>query len=174
MAKKAPSKKEDSQIEDPQIKLEDPQDENRQIVVHAQYLKDLSFESPAAPDCFVEPYENPNVEINVNVASQRVNDDMVEAVLKMKAVSTVKEKTLFVVELTYAGLMSVTGAKEEEVQAIVMIEGPRLLFPFARAILSDMTKEGGFVPFNMQPLDFASLYKNRLGPGTNEGSKTIN
>ena len=134
----------------------------QQISIHAQYVKDLSFESPAAPHCFVETLGQPDVQIRVNVAAKRINDNLFEVELKLAATAKVEEKILFVTELAYAGLMSATNINDDNIQPFMMIEGPRLLFPFARAIMSDATRDGGFLPLNLNPIDFVALYQNNV------------
>ncbi len=135
---------------------------HQQISVHAQYVKDLSFESPAAPDCFVKALGQPDVQIGVNVTSKRVNETLFEVELKLAATAKIEEKILFVTELAYAGLMSATNISDDKIQPLMMIEGPRLLFPFARAIMSDTTRDGGFLPLNLNPIDFIALYQNNV------------
>ena len=137
-------------------------DSQQQISVHAQYVKDLSFESPAAPDCFIKTIGQPDVKIGVNVGAQRVNEKIFEVELKLVATATVDEQTLFIAELAYAGLISATGVADKNLQALMMTEGPRLIFPFARAIMSDITRDGGFLPLNLNPIDFVALFKNNL------------
>ena len=135
-------------------------DSQQQINIHAQYVKDLSFESPTAPDCFVEALGQPDVQIGVNVTSQRINETLFEVQLKLTATARVEEQTLFIAELIYAGLISATGVADGNLQPLMMTEGPRLLFPFARAIMSDITRDGGFLPLNLNPIDFVALYKS--------------
>ena len=137
-------------------------DNHQQISIHAQYVKDLSFESPAAPDCFVKTLGQPDVQIGVNVTAQRVNETLFEVELKLTATAKVEDKTLFVAELVYAGLMSATNVLDDSLKPLMMIEGPRLLFPFARAIMSEMTRDGGFLPLNLNPIDFVAFYKNNM------------
>ena len=137
-------------------------DNRQQISVHAQYVKDLSFESPAAPDCFVKTLGQPDVQIGVNVTAQRINETLFEIELILTATAKVEEKILFVAELSYAGLMSATNISDDNIQRLMMIEGPRLLFPFARAIMSDTTRDGGFLPLNLNPIDFIALYQNNV------------
>ena len=135
-------------------------DNEQQISIHAQYVKDLSFESPTAPDCFVNSLGQPNVQIGVNVSTKRINETLFEVELALTATANVEEKTLFVTELAYAGLMSATNINDNNIQPLMMVEGPRLLFPFARAIMSDTTRDGGFLPLNLNPIDFVALYRN--------------
>ena len=138
----------------------------QQIGVHAQYVKDISFESPAAPECFIKTLGQPDVQIEVNVTAQRINETLFEVQLKLMATAEVEKKTLFIAELVYAGLMSAANTADSNLQSLMMTEGPRLLFPFARAIISDMTRDGGFLPLNLNPIDFVALYKSNM---TNSG-----
>ena len=142
-------------------------DNQQQRSVHAQYVKDLSFESPATPDCFIKTLGQPDVQIGVNVTAKRINETLFEVELILTATAKVEEKILFVAELSYAGLMSATNISDNNIQPLMMIEGPRLLFPFARAIMSDTTRDGGFLPLNLNPIDFVALYRNNL-PDTEE------
>ena len=143
----------------------------QQIGVHAQYVKDISFESPAAPDCFVKALGQPDVQIEVNVTAQRINETLFEVQLKLMAIAKVEDQTLFIAELVYAGLMSATSIPDNNLQPLMMTEGPRLLFPFARAIMSDMTRDGGFLPLNLNPIDFVALYKSNMTNSEEKGGK---
>ena len=149
-------------------------DPQQQISVHAQYVKDLSFESPATPDCFIKTLGQPDVQIGVNVTSKRINETLFEVELILTATAKVKEKILFVTELAYAGLMSATNISDDNIQALMMTEGPRLLFPFARAIMSDTTRDGGFLPLNLNPIDFIALYRNNVADSEGEHKKESN
>ena len=149
-------------------------DTQQQISVHAQYVKDLSFESPAAPDCFINTLGQPDVQIGVNVNAKGINETLFEVELILTATAKIEEKVLFVAELSYAGLMSATNTSEDNIQPLMMIEGPRLLFPFARAIMSDTTRDGGFLPLNLNPIDFAALYQNNVSESEQEDKKESN
>ena len=149
-------------------------DTRQQISVHAQYVKDLSFESPAAPDCFVKTLGQPDVQIGVNVAAKRINETLFEVELILTATAKIEEKILFVAELSYAGLMSATNISDNDVQPLMMIEGPRLLFPFARAIMSDTTRDGGFLPLNLNPIDFFALYQSNISDSEQKDNKESN
>ena len=135
---------------------------NRQIVVHAQYVKDLSFENPNSPDILLATPSQPDVEIMVNVGAKNIGDDQFEVMLNLGAKAKANEKVLFLVDLTYAGIVSCPGVDPQNVNQMVMIEAPRLLFPFARAIVSDVTRDGGFMPLNIQPVDFVAVYQHNL------------
>ena len=134
----------------------------RQIIVHAQYVKDLSFENPNAPRVLIEGAGQPDVEITVNVGAQLIGENQYEVTLNLAAKATAKDSVLFLVDLTYAGLGSPEGTPADEINPLIMIEAPRLLFPFARAIISDATRDGGFMPLNIQPVDFVAVYQHNL------------
>ncbi len=135
---------------------------DRRILVHAQYIKDLSFENPNAPRVLMEGSTQPDVEITVNVGAQLINEDQYEVALNLAAKASFKKTALFLVDLTYAGLVTPEGADTDEINPLIMIEAPRLLFPFARAIISDATRDGGFMPLNIQPVDFVAVYQHNL------------
>ena len=137
-----------------------------QIIVHAQYIKDLSFENPNAPQILIEGPSQPDVEIAVNVGAELINKEQYEVTLKIAAKAIAGETTLFLVDLTYAGLVTPEGATAGEVSPLIMIEAPRLLFPFARAIISEATRDGGFMPLNIQPVDFIAVYKHNIAQKT--------
>jgi preprotein translocase subunit SecB len=135
---------------------------NRQILVHAQYVKDLSFENPNAPRVLMEGSNQPDVEITVNVGAMLIDENQYEVTLNLAAKASSGETALFLVDLTYAGLVTPEGATADEINPLIMIEAPRLLFPFARAIISDATRDGGFMPLNIQPVDFVAVYQHNL------------
>jgi preprotein translocase subunit SecB len=136
-------------------------DQVQQMVIHSQYIKDFSFENPEAPQVMMEKGGQPEIQINVNVTAKPLNEErLFETVLSIRATAKRDDKNIFIVELDYAGIMSVAKNVEEKVlHPIIMIEGPRLLFPFARAILSEITQSGGFMPLNIQPIDFVQVYQ---------------
>ena len=134
----------------------------RRILVHAQYVKDLSFENPNAPSVLMNETTQPDVEITVNVGAQLINENQYEVTLNLAAKASSDETALFLVDLTYAGIVTPEGASNDEINPLIMIEAPRLLFPFARAIISDATRDGGFMPLNIQPVDFVAVYQHNL------------
>ena len=140
----------------------DDADTTRQIAVHEQYIKDLSFENPNAPGVLIEGASQPDVEITVNVSAQLHGNNQYEVTLNIAAKATANDTALFLVDLTYAGLVSPKSTPNDEINALIMIEAPRLLFPFARAIISDCTRDGGFMPLNIQPVDFVAVYQHNL------------
>jgi preprotein translocase subunit SecB len=132
------------------------------IGVITQYVKDLSFESPAAPQSIRNRTAAPAINISVNVQSRRGQENEVEVELRLEATAKDGETVLFAIELVYAGLFRLTNIPQENVMPVVMIECPRLLFPFARQIIADASRNGGFPPLLIDPIDFVQLYRQRL------------
>lgn len=130
-----------------------------QLRVLAQYVRDLSFESPAAPDSLAAGQTAPQVEINVDVQSRRREDGLFESDLRISASATRGDATVFLAELVYGGLFEISSVPNEALEPILLIECPRLLFPFARRVLSDATADGGYPPLLLEPIDFVSLYR---------------
>lgn len=130
--------------------------------VIGQYIKDLSFESPNAPNFGMQPNQAPalNVQINVNAQPMSETDFIVELAIEGRAESD--SKVLFAIELVYGGVFRITGVPQESLHPLVLIECPRLLFPFARAIVADTVRDGGFPPLMLDPVDFAALYRQRM------------
>jgi preprotein translocase subunit SecB len=138
------------------------------LVVNIQYVKDLSFEVPGAPAIYTQLRSPPRVDINLDVQARRVHEgqDVFEVVLAIRAeakeaVETGEGQRVFVAELAYGGVFTLTGIPPESVEPILLVECPRMLFPFARNILSDTTREGGFPPVLLQPIDFVALWQSR-------------
>ena len=131
----------------------------RQLTIHAQYIKDFSFENPNTPKVLIEDLDQPDVEINVSVAAKLIGNNQYEVLLNLSAKAVAGKTVMFLVDLTYAGLISPQGVTREDINPLIMIEGPRLLFPFARALISNATRDGGFMPLNIQPIDFVAVYR---------------
>jgi len=133
------------------------------IQINAQYIKDLSFESPRAPMVLQEQAQ-PAIEVSVDVKAHRLAEKSFEVVLSASADAKTDSGQVFLVELTYAGVFTLDGVSEQQVAQILLVECPRLLFPFARAIIADATRDGGFPPLMIQPVDFARLFaENQTG-----------
>lgn len=128
----------------------------------AQYLKDLSFENPNAPQTLAPQPNQPDINISVNVNAKNLapTDFEVELHLEAKAVSA--GKVIFAAELLYGGLFRMENFPQNMLHPAVLIECPRMLFPFARQILADATRNGGFPPLMLDPIDFASMYQKRI------------
>jgi preprotein translocase subunit SecB len=132
--------------------------------VLAQYVKDLSFENPRAPRSLVQqnPPQAPNIEIQVNVNAKPMADSDAEVELKIEGKAGSGADLLFSFELTYAGVFRIQNVAEQDHGPLVLIECPRLLFPFARQIIADAVRNGGFPPLMIDPIDFVGLYRQRL------------
>ena len=126
-----------------------------------QYTKDLSFEAPGAPASLRARQQAPEISIGVNVNANPLGDDYdVQLTINGKAVAG--EETLFVVELVYGGVFKLSGFKKEHLLPVLFIECPRILFPFARQIVSEATQNGGFPPLRIDPIDFAQMFQRRM------------
>lgn len=133
--------------------------EDLRLEINTQYVKDLSFENPNAPLIYTETNMSPELEVQIDVATNRLQERVFESVLKTRIVAKFKDKVAFLVELEYAGLITLgSGIPESDFQPLLQIEAPRHLFPFARAILSNATRDGGFPPLLINPVDFGELY----------------
>ncbi len=130
------------------------------MMVNAQYLKDFSFENPNAPQSLQQTGE-PNVQIAIDVNAGQVADKAFEVTLALRAEGKTGENTLFIVEIAYAGIFSLGEVPDEYKAPLLYIEAPRQLFPFARAIIADAVRDGGFPPLMIQPVDFVSMYQQR-------------
>ena len=131
------------------------------IQINAQYIKDLSFEAPSTPNILSKiQHEAPDVNINVNVNAQNIQNDLFEVQIVINATCNVADETAFISELVYGGLFKIN-VPSEHLQAILLIECPRLLFPFARNIIADTTRDGGFPPLMIAPVDFVAMFQNQ-------------
>jgi preprotein translocase subunit SecB len=145
------------------------------LVVNVQYIKDLSFEVPNAPEIYATLRNAPAVQINLDVQARALQEgqNVYEVVLAVKAEAREavqnggEGRPVFIAELQYAGVFTLNGVSPESVEPMLLIECPRLLFPFARAVLSDVTREGGFPPVMLQPIDFVGLWQSRRQQAAN-------
>lgn len=135
--------------------------EGPQLRVLTQYIKDLSFENPNAPRSLGGMETAPAIEIQINVNVQRLSDTDFEVVLSIQGEAKSKDDVMFLVELAYAGLFRLTSIPEDNLEAVLLIECPRQIFPFARRIVADATRDGGFPPLMVDPIDFVGLYQQR-------------
>lgn len=132
------------------------------LTLHGQYIKDLSFENPRAPQSLIEQ-KQPQLTLNVNVTTRQFDPKTFEVALTIEASAVTPEKEpLFVLELVYAGTVSLGEVPQDAMGPLLLIETPRLLFPFARAIVANATREAGFPPLNIAPVDFVALYRQQL------------
>ncbi|HTW29723.1 MAG TPA: protein-export chaperone SecB [Acetobacteraceae bacterium] len=145
------------------------------LVVNIQYVKDLSFEVPGAPGIFATLRSQPSVQINLDVQARRIQEgqNVFEVTLAARAEATEGAaqgngqntpeagRTVFIAELAYAGIFTLNNLPDNAVEPVLLVECPRLLFPFARNVLADVTREGGFAPVLLQPIDFVALWQAR-------------
>ncbi|MDB4111432.1 protein-export chaperone SecB [Yoonia sp.] len=130
----------------------------------AQYIRDLSFENILAQKG-VSGEANPEIQVQVNLdARKRKPENQYEVIIKLNITSKTKDKgePLFVLEIEYAGVFEITGVPEEQMHPYLLIECPRLTFPFLRRIVSDVSRDGGFPPLNLETIDFLALYRSEL------------
>lgn len=125
--------------------------------VITQYVKDYSFENPNSPGVY-QTQSAPAVDVQFNIAANQVGDDVHEVVLRIEVKADMDGKTAFLVDLSYAGLFGLRNIPAEHLQPFLLGEAPRLLFPFARRILADAVRDGGFPPLMLEPIDFSGLY----------------
>ena len=129
------------------------------IQIVAQYVKDLSFENPGAP---ASSAARPSIELAVDLQARRVEGPLFEVELKLRInAKAPDDKAVFLLELVYAGMFQIMNVPEEVLQQVLLVDGPHLLFPFARRIISDAVRDGGMPPLMIEPIDFAGLYRNR-------------
>ena len=155
------------------------------LAVNLQYVKDLSFEVPGAPMIYTTLRNAPRVDINLDVQVRRLQEGQstFEVTLAIRAEAREAQGNgqapaetavrVFMAELAYAGIFTLTGVPENAVEPVLLVECPRLLFPFARAILADVTRDGGFPPVMLQPIDFVALWQSRRAQATAQAGASI-
>jgi len=134
-----------------------------------QYIKDMSFESPNAPHSLGSGLPQPAIDIAVDVLPTRVGKEQFEVAIQLTAKATRGEKVVFIAELLYGGLFTVSGVPDEHLQPLLLIEAPRFLFPFARRIMADATQDGGFPPLALDYMDFDRIYRQQLAQRAQAG-----
>jgi preprotein translocase subunit SecB len=132
-----------------------------QVRVLAQYIKDLSFENPNVTKLAQGAGQAPNLRVEVNVNAQKIGDKSYESAVQLKADATNNLGTIYDLELIYAGIFEIENMPQQALEPFLLINCPSLLFPFARRIVADMTREGGFPPLLLDPIDFALLFQKR-------------
>ncbi len=148
-------------------KKELPKNIPPKIILNTQYVKDLSFENPNSPKSLVQVSNNPNINFNIDIAANHFSYENYEIVLSINVTAVVKDKndkgveedvTMFIAELKYAGMFQIE-ANKVLLETILLVDCPTLLFPFARRIIADATRDGGFPPLMMDPVNFYHLYQ---------------
>lgn len=142
---------------------QDPSAENApRLTIAAQYIKDQSFENPGAPASLTKSAKAPSIAVAIDVQVRRGAEPNYEVELKISVSAKQEESTVFLAELLYGGVFQLVNIPAESLQPVLLIECPRLLFPFARRIIADMTRDGGYPPLMLDNIDFATLYRQRM------------
>jgi preprotein translocase subunit SecB len=136
-----------------------------QLAVLAQYIKDLSFENPGAPQSLQGPGQNPQLKVSVNVNAEPRGEDAFEVALQLEVHAKSDQGVIYNVELIYGGMFRLRNIPQNLLQPVLFIDCPTLLFPFMRRVLADVTRDGGFPPLMLDPIDFGRLYAENLGRG---------
>ena len=135
-----------------------------------QYIKDLSFENPNAYEAFKVKGQAPKIEVSIDINGIKKDDETYEAELKFTITAKQAETNAFVIELVYAGLFAMSNMPEEAVQPFMHVQAPFILFPFARRIIADATRDGGYPPLMLDPIDFTGLYQARMQAEAGKGA----
>ncbi|MDZ3830595.1 MAG: protein-export chaperone SecB [Sphingopyxis sp.] len=143
------------------------EDTSPAIGLISQYVKDLSFENPNAPAAF-QWQSAPNIDVQFNIAADNVVENLYEVSLKIDVSSKASEGTAFVIELKYAGLFGVRNVPDDQLQPFFLAEAPRILFPFARRVVADAVRDGGFPPLLLEPIDFHGLFMQQMQAQTED------
>ena len=131
------------------------------IVINGQYVKDLSFESPNGPMSLTGKTTPPKIDISINLEAKGAGEDLYEVTIQSVVKANQDDKSIFILELSYSGLFTITNFNDEQKELILLIHCPTILFPFVRRIISDVTRDGGFQPLMVDPVDFNALYRQR-------------
>lgn len=137
----------------------------RQLQINAQYVKDLSFENPRAPQSLLQPPQGgaaPDLQVGVDVKAQSFGNDVFEVVMTLRAETKLAGEVVFMVELVYGAVVSLINTQPQDAPVALMVETPRLLFPYVRNIISEVTRDGGYTPLLLNPINFAEIYQRRL------------
>jgi preprotein translocase subunit SecB len=131
------------------------------IKIISQYIKDLSFSLPNAPQIFLNPQDKPDIALSIDIDARKIAEETFEVSLKISAAATVKSEKFFICNLIYAGIFSLQKIEGEMLEQVLLIYCPNLLFPFLRRIISNITSDAGLAPLMLDPIDFADLYARR-------------
>lgn len=140
------------------------QQQQQGVQVIAQYIKDLSFENPNSPESLVSGWAQPETNVQIFLRHQKLKDDIYECTVnfRIEAKNKEKEKVCFIIDLSYGALIVLKGVPEQNHQPVIMVEVPKLLFPFAREIVSNVTSSGGYPPLYLTPISFETIYINEM------------
>lgn len=133
------------------------------ISLKGQYIKDLSFENPRAPQSLLSLTEPPAIEVSVDLGAQRLQEHTFELSMHIGARATKDKTSLFLTDLVYGGIFEVNAPDEADYEHLVLVECAYILFPFARRVIADVTRDGGFPPLQIEPINFHGLYEQNKG-----------
>jgi len=139
-----------------------------ELSVILQYVKDLSFENPNAPNAFRHQGEQADMDVNVDIQARSLAENQFEVEMRIRATARRESDPVFMVELLYAGVFGMKNVPPDQVEPVLLIECPRMLFPFARRIVGDAVRDGGFPPLMIDPIDFFALYQRRKAAGASQ------
>ena len=137
------------------------------VTINGQYVKDLSFENPSAPHSF-NLQEKPEINIALDVNAVQLGDKVFEVFLSTQVQSKTQEHIVFIADLKYAGVFTIECEDKDELEKILLVYCPNILFPYARRVLSDVIRDGGYQPLMLEPVDFLSLYAQKQQDGKKE------
>ena len=140
--------------------------------VLSQYVKDFSFENPNAPAIY-QGQRSPQVDVQFNIGSGQVGDGVYEVVLKMEVKAQMDTQVAFLVDLSYAGLFALRNIPDDQMEPFLLGEAPRILFPFARRVLADAVRDGGFPPLMLEPIDFGGIYMQQRAQAEEQLSQPV-
>ena len=131
------------------------------LFLRAQYIKDMSFENPRAPASIFSLREAPQMDVSINLGAQRLDEKVFELAIHISTRAVSEKTTVFLCDVVYAGVIEVQNVADELLEPTLFIQGAQLLYPFARRVIADITRDGGFPPLQLDPMDFAALYQQR-------------
>jgi preprotein translocase subunit SecB len=131
------------------------------IFLRAQYIKDLSFENPRAPASIFSLREPPQMDVAINLSAQRLDEKVFELAIHISTRAIADKTTVFLCDVVYAGVIEVQNIADDVLESVIFIQGAQLIYPFARRVIADLTRDGGFPPLQLDPMDFTALYHQR-------------
>jgi preprotein translocase subunit SecB len=140
------------------------------LLMRAQYVKDLSFENPRAPASLFSLREAPAMDVNVSLGAQRLEGNVFELTIHIAVRALVDKTTIFLSDLAYAGVLELQNIPEESVELAIFVQGAQLIYPFARRVIADVTRDGGFPPLQLEPIDFLTMYRDQRNRAPEAGA----
>lgn len=138
------------------------------LFLRGQYIKDLSFESPRAPASVFQLKEAPQMEVSISLGAQRLDENVFELSIHISARAISEKLTIFLCDVVYAGVLEMQNIAADVLESVIFIQGAQLVYPFARRVVADLTRDGGFPPLQLDPVDFVALYHQKRAERNNE------